>query len=549
MAGLSDSYRRMRKGVWAVIFSVGFIAGARAQERLPNEPMILKPGEWTVSKRAAGKLLSQVKFWTSFPIELESKGEETRLRPDQDAPLGIHFLRAFTGDNITPWQTIILDDLPLAQRKERSNDVLTRAFELKGATTLTGTVQANKSEFYRVKLAKGERITIEVLAQRLGSNLDPYMRVLDEQGRQLAFNEDEPGLGKDCRLRFVAKAEQTVIIEVRDSVYQGSDKHVYALRVGDFPQVNSVLAGGTNGLAGSGPDAASKLVWGKAAPAGIAQWFAPRFAVNKAAALVVVPNDLAEVEEEREPNDQQTNATLATTVGTVSGRFERAGDVDWFAWEAKKGEKFSVRAQTRSWGFASEVLLSGHGADGKAMVNSKVAESDEGNLDLTAGADGKIFLRVSHIAGMGGPAQGYRLNIRPAKAASVAKTETDKVVVPAGGTGELKITVERAGGYEGAIEFTLEPKVEGLTLAKNVVEAKKKEGMLQFKADASLVAGSIHQFHVQASVPGAGFVQTSQALTNQFGVTTPMTTVLNGWVTVGIKEKVKEEAAEKPKVP
>lgn len=548
MWGLSDSFRRVTKGVWAVIFSMGFSGAACAQERLPNEPMVLKPGEWNASKGAAGKLLSQVKFWTSFPIELESKGEETRLRPHQDTPLGIHFLRAFTGDNITPWQTIIVDDLPVATRKERGNDALARAFELKGAAILTGTVQANKSEFYKVKLAKGEAVTMEVLAQRLGSNLDPYMRVLDARGRQLAFNEDEPGLGKDCRLRFTAKVEQSIVIEVRDSLYQGGDKHVYALRVGDFPQVNSVMAGGKNGIAGSGPDAASKLVWGKEAPAGIARWSAPRFAASKPAALVVVPNDLAEVQEEVEPNDQLAKATPVTNAGTVSGRFERTGDVDWFSWEARKGEKFSVRAQTRSWGLGSEVQLSLHGADGKTLVSSKVAESDEGSLELTAGGDGKAFLRVSHIAGLGGPAQGYRLNIRPAKAATLVKTETDKVVVPAGGTGDLKVTVERAG-YEGTIEFVLAPQVEGLTLARNSIEAKKKEGTLQFKADASLVVGSIHQFRVQAIGPGGGYVQTAQALTNQFGVTTPMTTVLDGWVTVGIKAKAKEEAAERPKSP
>jgi hypothetical protein len=539
----------MRKGVWAVIFSVGFIAGARAQERLPNEPMILKPGEWTVSKGAAGKLLSQVKFWTSFPIELESKGEETRLRPQADTPLGIHFLRAFTGETVTPWQTIVVDDLPLTQRKERNNDVLARAHELKGACILTGTVQGSRSEFYKLKLAKGEVVTLEVLAQRLGSNLDPYMRVLDEQGRQLAFNEDEPGLGKDCRLRFTAKQEQSIIIEIRDSVYQGSDKHVYALRVGDFPQVNAVLGAGQGVVVGGGAEVAGPLVWDKEMPAGVARWYAPRYAVGKPAALVVVPNVSAEVQAEAEPNNEQAKATPVPTIpGVVSGRFEQGRDADWFTWMAKKGEKFSVRAQTRSWGSGAEVLLSGHGADGKALVSSKVAEADEGSVELTAPEDGKVFLRVTHIAGLGGPAQGYRLNIRPSKIAAIAKTETDKVVVPAGGTGDLKVVVERAG-YDGVIEFALEPKVEGLTLVKNSIEAKKKEGTLQIQADTGLVVSSLHQFRVQAIGPGAGFVQTAQALTNQFGVITPMTTVLDGWVTVAIKAKAKEEAADKPKSP
>ncbi|MGV3756117.1 MAG: hypothetical protein ACO1QS_12105, partial [Verrucomicrobiota bacterium] len=345
----------MTKGVWAVVFSGVFLGVACAQERLPNEPMVLKPGEWTVSKGAASKLLTQVKLWTSFPIEMESKEGETRMRPVKEAPLGIHFLRAFTGDNVTPWQTIIIDDLPLVARRDRSNDTLAKAFELKGAVILTGTIQANKSEFYKVKLAAGEAVTMEVLAQRLLSKLDPLIRVLDEQGRQLAFNEDEPGLGKDSRLRYTAKKEQTTIIEVRDSFYQGGDQHVYALRLGDIPQVNFVYRNAKGEPVWYGPDAMGKGLSSKPSPPGIAQWHAPRQAAGKPAALVTIPVEATDVQSETEPNDQQAKANALPGTAEVFGRFERTGDVDWFAWEAKKGEKFRVQAQTRRLGLPSDV--------------------------------------------------------------------------------------------------------------------------------------------------------------------------------------------------
>ncbi len=545
MWGLSDSCGRMTKGVWAVVFSMGINVVLCAQERLPNEPMVLKPGEWTISKGAANKLLTEVKFWTSFPIEMESKEQETWMRPVKETPPGIHFLRAFTGDTITPWQTIIVDDLPLLARKDRSNDSRAKAFELKGAAILTGTIQANKSEFYKVRLAAGEAVTMEVLAQRLLSKLDPLIRVLDEQGRQLAFNEDEPGLGKDSRLRYTAKGEQTIIIEVRDSFYQGGDQHVYALRLGDIPQLNFVYHNAKGEPVWYGPDAMSKGLASQPSPPGIAQWHAPRLAAGKPAALVTIPLEATDVQSEAEPNDQPAKANALPGTADVFGRFERTGDEDWFAWEAKKGEKFRVQAQTRRLGLPSDVKLSAHSADGKELATSKVAAEDEGGLEATASEEGKLFLRVSHIARLSGPEQGYRLSIQPSKTAFVVTNETGKVIVAQGGTADLKVGVVRAG-YDEAIEFAIEPKVEGLTLSKAVIEAKKKEATLQFKADASLLPGSIYQVRVESIKPVGGRVQTYSSLTNQWGTSSTMATTLDGWITVAIKAKP-EEAAEKPK--
>lgn len=547
MWGLRDSFRQMTRGVWAVVFSGLFCSGvSHAQERLPNEPMVLKPGEWKVFKGAESKILEQAKFWTSFSLATEVMEGQIRLHPDKAAPLGIHFLRAFTGDKITPWQPVLLDDMPLLGRGERKNDSAERALDINGAAILTGTIKSRDSEYYRIKLAKGESITIEVMAQRLLSDLDPYLRLLDERGRQLAFCDDEPGLGRDSRLRYTAKSAETIIIEVRDTAYQGSDKHVYALRVGDFPRVNAAFAGSDKQMQWLGPEVDDVKATSGEAQAGIARWYVPRRDANKPAALVVMPIDSAGASMEKEPNDTLTKANAVSAQASICGRFELAGDVDWFVWEAKKGEKFVVRAQTRSLGLPTDVRLSAHSADGKSLATSKPNAEDEGGLSVTSNSDGKVFLRVSHITGLGGPEQGYRLSIEPAKTAFIAKTETDGVVITQGGTADLKLTVERAG-YDGAITYELEPKITGLSLSKAGVEAKKKEGTLQFKADASMSPGSIHQVRVQAVNPAAGQVQTYQTFTNKLGTSSTIAAVLDGWITVAIKEKTAPK--EKPKTP
>lgn len=505
--------------------------------------MVLKPGEWTVSKGVEAKLLEKAKFWTSFPLESETMENRTQWRPTKESPLGIHFLRAFAGETISPWQAVVLDDLPLVPRKDRANDAFKKAFELKLPAVLTGTIQANKAEFYRVKLAKGESITIEVLAQRLLTSLDPFLRVLDEEGRQLAFIDDEPGLGKDSRLRYTAKVEQTIIIEVRDSYYQGGDKHAYVLRAGDFPRLNFAHLG--KDPMWFGPEAVSTQGEGKATE--FAQWFVAKAGADQPAAFMTSAAKTTEAQVEMEPNEEQAKATALKIPAVVLGRFEKGNDTDWYSWEAKKGEKFLVRAQTRSIGLPTDVRLSAHGADGKATGTSKVAAEDEGMLDMTAGEDGTIFLRVNHIAGSGGPEQGYRLNIRPAKNGFDVKTEANNLVVAAGGTADLKLSIDRLG-YDGVIEFGLEPKVTGLTLAKGSVEAKKKgEVTLQVKADESLSPGSVFQVRVQSVNPTGVYAQSYSVLTNLYGPSSTMASVLDGWITVAIKAKT--EATEKAKSP
>jgi len=262
--------------------------------------------------------------------------------------------------------------------------------------------------------------------------------------------------------------------------------------------------------------------------------------------LVTLPIDTAETAMETEPNDTQAKANAVTGQTSVYGRFEKTGDVDWFAWEAKKGEKFVVYAQTRSLGLPTDVRLSAHGVDGKSLATSKPAAEDEGELSVTSNSDGKVFLRVSHIAGLGGPEQGYRLSIEPAKTAFIAKTEADGLVIAQGGTADLKLTVDRAG-YDGAITFDVSPKINGLSLSKAGIEAKKKEGTLQFKADDSMSPGSIYQVRVQAASPAVGQVQTYQTFTNKLGTSATMAAVLDGWITVAIKEKPAPK--EKPKTP
>ena len=58
------------------------------------------------------------------------------------------------------------------------------------------------SDFFRIAVAAGQRVSFEVLGRRLGSGLDPVLRLRDSAGRELpgAYSDDAPGLQTDARL-------------------------------------------------------------------------------------------------------------------------------------------------------------------------------------------------------------------------------------------------------------------------------------------------------------------------------------------------------------
>ena len=89
--------------------------------------------------------------------------------------------------------------------------------------------------FFKFAANKGQRITVDVVAARLGSPLDPVVRLLDAKGRELVYCDDEPGAGPDSRFVFKAPAAGDNVIELRDANYQGGASYRYRLRVGSLP--------------------------------------------------------------------------------------------------------------------------------------------------------------------------------------------------------------------------------------------------------------------------------------------------------------------------
>ena len=158
-------------------------------------------------------------------------------------PVGIGAVRLSTASGVSSLQLFMIDDLPtdLDAGKNTANVTLAAAQPLRAGVAVDGNCEPLAARYFRLSGKKGERVSIEIVAQRLGSKLDPIVRLLDSTGRELAFCDDTPGLGSDCRFGYTFPADGECLIELRDANYDGGADYRYRLRVGDFPLATNLF--------------------------------------------------------------------------------------------------------------------------------------------------------------------------------------------------------------------------------------------------------------------------------------------------------------------
>jgi hypothetical protein len=84
---------------------------------------------------------------------------------------------------------------------------------------------------YKLTVVSGAKLRFEVFADRLGSPMDAVVQVLNEQGGQLAINDDVAG-SADAKLEYVIPAKTTsVILAVKEANGIGSPNNVYRVHV------------------------------------------------------------------------------------------------------------------------------------------------------------------------------------------------------------------------------------------------------------------------------------------------------------------------------
>lgn len=494
------------------VFAVPLIASAQAPSISRVSPGAVQPGQTTTVTLTGGNLAGITKVWTSFPSKavlatnVKNNGKNAgsavyNVTVPKGTPVGIHGIRVVTNNGVSALRLIVVDDLKTVASNGKNTSAAT-AQPIKTPIAIEGAIPNLGRHFYLFDGKSGQRLSIEVLAGRIGSPLDPNVVLhLFEDGvpQELAYSEDAPGLHGDSQFSHVLPKDGKYLVEVRDITFKGSANHRYRLRLGDFPCVTApypmgakrgsqtMLSFGGSDITGLVPTKVAvpkdpKLQWltvGAKRKGGQCSGFAT---------LAVTDSDIAL---EKEPNNNLKQATRVTLGANINGRFEKPGDVDRFVFTAKKGQRFTFDAVTRSQGSPTDLVMELQNPNG-----SRLSQSDDsgtmadGAITYTFPADGDYQLMVKDLHQRGGSQFVYRVVVSPASAGFGISASADHLNVPAGGTAAITVTPIRKG-YNGTISLSVEGLPAGMTASPAAIGPSRGDAVITISGTPKVKRGEL----------------------------------------------------------
>lgn len=127
-----------------------------------------------------------------------------------------------------PRKLMILEAQTTVAEKE-PNDGFSEAQEFTLGSTITGIVAKQNTDVFRFAGKKGQRIKVEAIAAQLGSPLDPFLMLHNEDGQLLAEVDDGP-TGGDPVLEFTLPKDGPYFITILDAHDLSSPVHAYLLK-------------------------------------------------------------------------------------------------------------------------------------------------------------------------------------------------------------------------------------------------------------------------------------------------------------------------------
>ncbi len=486
-----------------------------AQPSVSNvSPQAVRPGA-TVELTFRGEHLQDpLQVWTSFPAtvemlpadaeaEEEVKSRTCRLKLEDDVAGGIGGIVVGSPDGASDVQYVMIDDLGTVT-DQGNNHSIGAAQQIDIPTGVEGVVDGPQFDYYRFAGSEGQRLSVEVIAARLGSELDAVVRLLRPDGRELIVADDDASFGADCRFSLQLPDDGEYLLEVRDNRYRSGGQ--YRLHIGDFPLVTVPYPlGGRRGttrrfeFAGlSHEETMARIIRVPDQRSGNRHSIAAKFpdGVASSTATLLI-SDLPEAVED-EPNDRAELATPVTPPVAINGRFDPEGDQDSFAFAAVEDQSLAFTATSRSLGSPSIVYMRLYDAENNQLAESPVTDNDDWTLNYEFPADGMYRLVVEDLLRRGGPEHAYRIEVRPSVGFNLSiKPEESTRFHPPGNHGAFALTLQcDRQGYDGPVELSLQDVHPGFTLLNGVVPAGAQDHRLIIAVSDSVSRGTLHPLRI-----------------------------------------------------
>ena len=208
------------------------------------QPQAVSPGKTVEVTLHGDHFTDDLRLWTSFSEKVEfvkcinAKQAVFRITAPKGAPVQVGALRVYDRTGLSGPILMMIDPLPTTTATSTDK---TKPQLLKLPVAVDGRMGGLNSHWFTFEAKAGQRVSIEVYAERIASTADPMIRLMDPKGREVDYADDDDVLGSDAGLIHAVKITGQYQLELRDVQYRGGLP--YRLRMGDFPIWPKLKAG------------------------------------------------------------------------------------------------------------------------------------------------------------------------------------------------------------------------------------------------------------------------------------------------------------------
>lgn len=429
-----------------------------------------------------------------------------------DAQPGVREFRIATPHGVSTVGQLVIAKDPIVVEKD-PNDARTAAQEVALPATVCGTIEKGEDvDWYKFKVEAGASLSFVVQSSRLQNKIhdlqihsDPIITIRNSTGTTLAQADNE-FLADPC-LRYKFEQAGEYFLEIRDVRYQGNAEWRYSIEINSRPLVTQVFPLALT----PGADSKLELVGFHLPTEPVSQIKLPMETPEGPMSVGVPMGDqlsnpvrvfassLPPVIEAPADNNSPEKAQVITVPAGISGRIEAPADIDYYIFEAKKGETFSVEVVARRLQSSLDSLLritndklGTHAENDDARIG-RLTDSDSWIETWAAPADGKYYLEVRDLHLRGGPEFVYFLKVTRPQPTFELLLDSDKTILTPGTNGTIFARVERKFGFAGEVQLSVEGLPAGVTATCGRILANGTDGciVLQAAPNATMDASEI----------------------------------------------------------
>ncbi|APW62458.1 hypothetical protein [Paludisphaera borealis] len=483
-------------------------------------PFGVKRGESAEVNLTGANLAGNPRLIAPFPFQLEPTPPEKsnagawvfKVNVPATVAVGVYPIRVQTDDGISNPFLFAVGQLPQVAEKEENSTFETAQAVPAPPLVIEGRAAANDVDYFKFTGKKGQKIVVDAQCARLGSGVDPSIRLTTASAsrRFIASADDSPGLLTDARLVAELPEDTDYVVEISDSRYLGGGRPVYRLTIGVVPIAEEIYplggrAGETVGFelrGGTLNDLA--IAADRVSPLGNAWIHWPKVASPTPGAAgatdveslrPILVSRYPEIRESTNPADGPPKGVAPVV---FNGRIDPPGDEDRFTVAVTPGQKVRIKVEASQHGSKLDGVLQVLNPKGAAignaddtttpgpMKNGVVQNIVEPDPSLTLAVPGdvnEVTLVLHDLEKRGGIGFPYRILVEPVAPDFDVHLNDAQASIPKGGTAVVGVTLTRRE-FDGPITLSVLDPPAGLTFRPGTIAAGQVVGALSLSATA-----------------------------------------------------------------